>query len=83
MIKKLGLCWTSKSAKTWLRVCSCVFRHQRELQTMENAQNQKLMAEYEKYQTLQRKSQAMQEEYEEQLAELRLKNDDVTPLDVF
>ena len=42
-------------------------QHQ-ELQDLESANNQKLMAEYEKYQELQAKSQRMQEEYERQLA---------------
>ena len=41
-------------------------QHQ-ELQDLESADNQKLMAEYEKYQELQAKSQRMQEEYERQL----------------
>jgi len=43
-------------------------RQSQELQDLESANNQKLMAEYEKYQELQAKSQRMQEEYERQLA---------------
>ncbi|KAL5255192.1 hypothetical protein ACHWQZ_G014581 [Mnemiopsis leidyi] len=43
-------------------------RQHLELRDLESANNQKLMAEYEKYQELQAKSQRMQEEYERQLA---------------
>ena len=45
-------------------------RHQREIQELDQTHNHKLMAEYEKYQELQRKTQAMQEDYERQLAEM-------------
>ncbi|KAK2490259.1 hypothetical protein MC885_004273, partial [Smutsia gigantea] len=42
-------------------------KQSRELQDLENCNNQKLLLEYEKYQELQLKSQRMQEEYEKQL----------------
>jgi len=44
-------------------------KHGKEMQDIENTNNQKLMLEYEKYQELQAKSQKMQEDYERQLQE--------------
>jgi putative methionine-R-sulfoxide reductase with GAF domain len=40
------------------------------VQELDQQHNQKLLAEYEKYQELQRKTQSMQEDYERQLAEM-------------
>lgn len=45
-------------------------KHNKELQDLENANNQKLMMEYEKYQDLQNKTQKIQEDYERQLSEM-------------
>lgn len=45
-------------------------KHNKELQDVENANNQKLMMEYEKYQDLQNKTQKIQEDYERQLSEM-------------
>lgn len=45
-------------------------KHNKELQEIENANNQKLMAEYEKYQELQARSQKLQEDYERQLGDM-------------
>lgn len=45
-------------------------KHNKELQDLENANNQKLMMEYEKYQELQNKTQKIQEDYERQLSEM-------------
>jgi len=44
--------------------------HTRKLQDLEHQQNQKLMAEYERYKDLQQKAQSMQEKCERQLAEM-------------
>lgn len=43
-------------------------KHNKELQDLENTNNQKLMMEYEKYQDLQSKTQKIQEEYERQIS---------------
>jgi ribosomal protein S11 len=45
-------------------------KHNKELQDLDNANNQKLMMEYEKYQDLQNKTQKVQEKYEQQLREM-------------
>ena len=45
-------------------------KQNKELQDLENTNNQKLMMEYEKYQDLQSKTQKIQEEYERQLSEM-------------
>jgi cilia- and flagella-associated protein 57 len=45
-------------------------RQNKELQDLENTNNQKLMMEYEKYQDLQSKTQKIQEEYERQISEM-------------
>jgi CII-binding regulator of phage lambda lysogenization HflD len=45
-------------------------KHNKELQDLENGNNQKLMMEYEKYQDLQTKTQKIQEDYERQLSEM-------------
>ena len=45
-------------------------KQNKELQDLENTNNQKLMMEYEKYQDLQSKTQKIQEEYERQISEM-------------
>ncbi len=45
-------------------------KQNKELQELENTNNQKLMMEYEKYQDLQSKTQKIQEDYERQLSEM-------------
>jgi ribosomal protein S11 len=49
---------------------SMLDKHNKELQDLENSNNQKLMMEYEKYQDLQTKTQKIQEDYERQLSEM-------------
>ena len=49
---------------------SVIEKQNKELQDLENTNNQKLMMEYEKYQDLQSKTQKIQEDYERQLSEM-------------
>jgi WD40 repeat protein len=57
-------------AKHEAETASILEKQNKELQDLENTNNQKLMMEYEKYQDLQSKTQKIQEEYERQLSEM-------------
>ena len=48
-------------------MANVISQNGREIQELESTNNQKLMAEYEKYQELQAKSQRQQEDYEKQV----------------
>jgi cilia- and flagella-associated protein 57 len=57
-------------AKHEAETANILEKQNKELQDLENTNNQKLMMEYEKYQDLQSKTQKIQEEYERQLSEM-------------
>lgn len=57
-------------AKHETEMVAVLEKQNKELQDLENTNNQKLMMEYEKYQDLQSKTQKIQEDYERQLSEM-------------
>ena len=56
-----------EEAKHSAEMSAVVNKNMSDIQELESTNNQKLMAEYEKYQELQAKTQKMQEDYEKQL----------------
>ena len=57
-------------AKHESQLATVIEKQNKELQELENTNNQKLMLEYEKYQDLQSKTQKIQEDYERQISEM-------------